>query len=263
MVDEHKSFYSTPDRMVSTLADPAYAVLACIVCLMGTIWALIEGSIDMDSSLIAIGKAMMFALGSFCVSGFVAWSVHAITHHMVISEQDRHPESIYEAITMGPWTPRRICGAIIMPFYWCHSMHHHPDVTVSSRTGAQIAETVATGFAGGAYTIFFAALAPTVLHLGSAIAFFVVYVSVHLVNFHYKWTDIHTFHHQDPNKDLSPNICDILFHTTDRVEDVWHQIPNALLGCLVAILVVYLLNIRAFKRMPMHFNQRYVASIGL
>ena len=245
-----ESFYSTPERMISAISSPAYAVLSTFVCLMAVVWALLEGTIGLDATIFSIARSMSFAMTSFCICSFVAWAVHAITHHLVLSEQDRQPASLLEAATMGPWNVRRTFGAIMMPFYWCHAMHHHQDANVNRRTSVQIAEIAATAFLGGAYTISLAAFAPTVLHLGSAIAFFVMYVSGHLLNFHYKWTDIHTFHHQDPNGNLSPNAVDLLFGTTDRIEDIWHMMPNAIFGCAVAISVAYLmrhLSARSFE----------------
>ena len=258
-VYEPVPFYSTLDRMVDAMSHPAYASLACIVSLMGVIWALIEGSIELDSSFCEIACAMAFALSSFCICGFIAWVVHAITHHLVLAEQERQPETLIEAMTVGPWNSRKICGAILMPFYWCHAMHHHPDKSVSQGTDAQIAEVFATGFAGGAYTILLASMYPTALHLGSAIAFFVTYVSVHLVNFHYKWTDVHMFHHEDANSNLSPNLYDILFGTTNHVEDVWHQTPNILIGCVIAIAWQTL----KLKEISKRFHRIHVSAISI
>ena len=235
--DDHASLSLrfSVERMVFGLDQPGTLVITCLVALMGVAWAVVEGKLCFASGTWDIFKMMVFALASFGACGLVSWAAHACTHHVMLTGLTRPPETLYEAITMGPWTPKRIIGAFVAPFYWAHALHHHPDPRVSASLESCIAEYVGTSIAGGGFSIPFALMAPTVLHLGSAITFLVLYVTTHLVNFHLKWNDIHTFHHKDPNSNFSPNFCDLLFGTTDHVEDVWHQIPNVLLGCIVAL----------------------------
>jgi hypothetical protein len=254
--------------MIFGLMDqPGTLAITCIIALLGVSWALIEGNLCFGSCTCDIVKVMAFALWSFGACGLAAWTIHACTHHLMLTDQTRIPETLYEAITMGPWTPKRIIGAFVVPFYWTHALHHHPDPRVNDGLAGRLSEYVATGIAGGGFTIPVALMAPAVLHLGSAIVFFVFYVTVHLVNFHRKWSDIHTYHHSDPDSNLSPNFCDLLFGTTDHVEDVWHQIPNVFVGCVIAVLILsWRSGISPFKRIRgIHNNiQRiYVTSTSL
>lgn len=246
---DDERFHSTIERMVfGSINQPGTLVIALTVALMGVAWALVDGTLRLDSRICDIFKTMMYALGSFGVCGFVAWAMHACTHNLMLDGQTRPPRNLYEAITMGPWTPKRIIGAFVVPLYWTHAMHHHPDPDVHDSFGGHVSEFVATAVTGGCL-IPAAILYPMYIHLGSAIAFCVFYTSIHLLNYHYGWSDIHMLHHKDPGTNYTPNFCDLLFGTTNHVEDVWHETPNVFAGCVVALLFIAWKTRRSLKGM--------------
>jgi hypothetical protein len=71
--------------------------------------------------------------------------------------------------------------------------------------------------------------------------FALMFISVHIINYHYITTKTHDIHHTHIDKNFGPDFYDVLFGTkyqpeTDR-EDIHHTIPNIIIFTLLVLFV--------------------------
>lgn len=78
---------------------------------------------------------------------------------------------------------------------------------------------------------------------------FFLYTSLHYINYSYlHLTNYHEIHHIDYSKNLSPDICDIIFDTKYKknnksdIENIDHYIPNIIISTIIIYIFLYFYN---------------------
>ena len=196
------------------------ALMAALFAVAAIVWDLSRGQLSMASSSSDIAIVALYGgLISVVVLTVGSWFVHASGH-----------AAMHDFNLPLPSPLQSFARSLASPVNILHLRHH--DLNKHTSWVAWTLEVMATGIMTYAPLIPLALMGIPmfVVHPASLLVFCAAHSSVHLINYHFQVTDVHRLHHEDPWTNFGPNCVDVLFGTTDRVEDVWHMVPNVLLS---------------------------------
>ena len=167
---------------------------------------------------------------------FLGYVVHYISHTVRVEE-------LYDKIDNKNYLTKNVYINYIIRL-WCKTIDFH-DITHHDSKVNKTFKNVAIEFALNFYTQAgaFLLFAFFVRNLNTYVILLwgLMYPTVHLINYEFKKSKTHIFHHKDPKTNYGIDIWDILFNTkyngdNSKIENINHYSINV---CIITIIMIY------------------------
>jgi hypothetical protein len=195
------------------------------------------------------------------------WTIFIIALLILIQRTDKNYLSgIITIILLQVWTYfSHIIGHLDIPGLHWHLFHHQPE-KAHQPLYILIETLVNFLFSGGFLLIIGLICLKKILNIDFKLNYYIIlfwsliYVSYHMLNYHYIDIDTHYNHHQDPNTNFSPDWMDILFNTKNDGE-CFENMNSAILNTIGSLLIVLLF--RKTKYDPIRLIKKLIDKITI